>query len=274
MPELSPDPFVVFGAPRSGTTYLRQVLDSHPEVSMTNEHRVFEWLRQSLELCDDDRAVFNHRERLRSWLVADLPRRLRAYYREAAPAARWWGDKNPHYAAHPETVAVLRRCYPGARLVHIVRDPRAVVASLLRKRKDDGSPWIAPEEAHTMVVGHVDNASRCVAEAGSQLGYELRYEDLVADDEGAARQLFAWLGVPFAREVEEFCRGQAASRTAFSGPTTSLAAAGTDAHDAWSAAVPAQDQRRSLQFLAPVLLRFGYEDRSSLDERNRALPGG
>jgi len=38
--------------------------------------------------------------------------------------------------------------------------------------------------------------------------------------------------------------------------------------------VPAQDQRRSLQFLAPVLLRFGYEDRSSLDERNRALPGG
>ncbi len=272
MSQLCPDPIVVLGAPRSGTTYLRQVLDSHPEVAMTNEHRVFEWLRRSLELCDDDQAVFEHRDRLRGWLTADLPRRLRAYYEEVAPDARWWGDKNPHYAAQPETVETLRTCYPGARLVHIVRDPGAVVASLLRKRNDDGSVWIAAEAAHTMVVGHVDNARRCVAEAGPQLGYELRYEDLVADDEGVARRLFAWLGVPFAPAVESFCRAQSRSRTAFSGPTTALSDAGAKAHEAWSEAVPAADQRQSLQFLAPLLLRHGYEDAASLDARNRALP--
>lgn len=272
MPDPCPDPIVVFGAPRSGTTYLQKVLDSHPEVAITNEHRVFEWLQRSLELCDDDRAVFNHREQLRRWLTDDLPRRLRAYYRETFPAARWWGDKNPHYAARPETVATLRACYPGARLVHIVRDPRAVVASLMRKRKDSGEAWIAPEQAHTMVVGHVDNARRCVEEAGAARGYELRYEDLVADDEGAARRLFSWLGVPFAPEVEAFCRSQSTSRTAFSGPTSALADAGARAHEAWSEVVPAADQRQSLQFLAPLLLRHGYEDAASLDARNRALP--
>src|SRR5512145_363671 len=60
-PELAPDPIVVYGSPRSGTSYLQQILNSHPEVCITHETRVFEWLYQAVALADDDRFVYNHR---------------------------------------------------------------------------------------------------------------------------------------------------------------------------------------------------------------------
>ena len=39
-----PAPLIVFGAPRSGTTYLQRVLDLHPAILLTHETRVFAWL--------------------------------------------------------------------------------------------------------------------------------------------------------------------------------------------------------------------------------------
>lgn len=274
MCSLANDPIVVLGAPRSGTTYLRQILDSHPRIAMTNEFRVFEWLRRAIALSDDPRAMLEGREPFVAWLGEELPARVRSYYARLAPDARWWGDKNPHYAEQPATLKAIRSWYPGARFVHIVRDPRAVVTSLLRKHHADGTAWVHAEEAHVMVATHQRNATQFVAECGEGTGRELRYEDLVGDDEAVARDLFAWLEVPFAPEVERFCREQRQRRTSFSGPTTDLSQAGSrDAtRAAWSETVPPAHQRDSLQFLAPLLLAYGYEDEASLDALNRALP--
>jgi len=75
-------------------------------------------------------------------------------------------------------------------------------------------------------------------------------------------------------EGAQFCRSQRTGRTAFSGPTSDLGEAGSRAaaQRAWAAALPAAALRDSLQFLAPHLLRFGYETPTSLDACNRALP--
>jgi len=35
--ELAPDPIIVYGAPRSGTTYLEQILNAHPAIFISHE---------------------------------------------------------------------------------------------------------------------------------------------------------------------------------------------------------------------------------------------
>lgn len=271
---LAEDPILVLGAPRSGTTYLRTILDCHPEVVLTNEVRLFGWLHRAIAATNEELAVFEQREPFTAHLRQELPDVLRRYYRQLDRGARWWGDKNPHYAESETTLRTTTDLFPGTRFVHIVRDPRAVVASLMRKQHADGRPWIGAEDAHVQVVNHVLTASRFGRSQDPEHYLELRYEDLVADDVGVARRLFAWLDIPFAAEVEQFCRQQAIERSPISGPTSDLASAGNHsaAIAAWAAVVPLADQRRSLQFLTPILLQFGYETPASLDAENRRLP--
>ena len=242
---------------------------------MSNEVRLFEWLHRALALTDDDKVLLEERAAFRAHLEAELPALIRRYYAERSPGARWWGDKNPHYAESPATMPALVRLFPGVRFVHIVRDPRAVLASLLNKRNADGTPWIThPEYAHTLVANHLDFAENQRQASGPAAFYELRYEDLVRDDEGVARQLFDWLGIPFADAVARFCRGQQKQRTSFSGPTSDLARAGDrdTAQAAWSAVAPPAQQRASLGFLGPYLLRYGYETEASLAAIVATLP--
>lgn len=268
------DPIVVLGAPRSGTTYLREIIDSHPQIAMTNEVRLLEWLHRSLLETKDDRALFAQREAFVEFLLKELPDMVRRYYRNLAPEARWWGDKNPHYAEHEATLQTISTVFPGTRFIHIVRDPRAVIASLLSKTHDDGAPWIEAQDAHVLVGTHLGNASKFGAGHDDALFHEIRYEDLVADDEGMARSLFEWLEIPFVPEVVDFCQAQSAARTGFSGPTSDLEKVGDpeSAKNHWASVIPPGDQRRSLQYLAPYLLKFGYETRESLDAAYRALP--
>lgn len=271
-PGLNPDPILVFGAPRSGTTYLREILDAHPDVAMTNEFRVFSWLHAAVAaLPDDDARVFEHRDAFVLQLQRELPDLLRRHYAAIAPLAKWWGDKNPHYAQDPAILQSALQLFPGARFVHIHRDPRAVIASLLRKRHADGRPWIGLEAAHAMVADHVRNALEFERQVGPARCLRVCYEQLVADDEAGARAVFAWLEIPLAEPVLELCRRQRERRTAFSGPTSDLRRAGSKAQAiaAWRGTVPVPRQAESLQFLGPLLLELGYEDAASLAELQR-----
>lgn len=273
--ELRDDPILVYGAPRSGTTYLQQIFDAHPEVAMTNEFRVFTWLHRAAVVSPaDDDCVFESREPFVRFLGEQLPDLVRRHYRALAPGAKWWGDKNPHYAQDPAILRTVAALFPAARFVHIHRDPRAVIASLLRKKHADGTPWIGLEDAHVLVVGHVRNALQFHREVGAERAFVLCYEQLVADDEGKAGELFRWLGIPMAPLVLDLCRHQRDRRTAFSGPTSDLGRAGSRAQAVadWRAALPVGRLRESLQFLAPILLELGYETEASLDAENRSIP--
>ncbi|GHD53924.1 hypothetical protein GCM10010317_037380 [Streptomyces mirabilis] len=67
---------------------------------------------------------------------------LRAYAEEHGKVRR--GDKRPAYALH---VAEIQRLFPDAQFVHLVRDGRGCVASLLRMQRTGPS-------AHPRRTGH------------------------------------------------------------------------------------------------------------------------
>lgn len=66
-PRQHPSPLIVFGAPRSGTTYLNGILNRHPQVFIAHETRLFAWLHRACRtLTRDEHLLLNHREESRS----------------------------------------------------------------------------------------------------------------------------------------------------------------------------------------------------------------
>jgi glycosyltransferase involved in cell wall biosynthesis len=253
------DPIIVYGAPRSGTTYLIRILNAHPEVFVTHETRLFVWAHESLKsLTESDDALLSERQRFIGHLRATYPDMIRDFYRQLGPKARYWGDKNPHYAS-PENQGCLDtilELFPGARFLHMVRDGRDVVTSLIRKRHDNGDPWIDFEGAHRVWTGHLDIGTDFGRLLVPEQYLELRYEELIRDDVGVARTVFEHLDIPFADEVVRFCERQQVERTPFSGPTRDLNR-GARASE-WGSVLTAEQQARSLDLLSPHLVRHGY----------------
>jgi hypothetical protein len=264
--EKEKSPIIVYGAPRSGTTYLRQLLSQHPKVFISNETRVFVWLHESLNvLTKEFHALYSERQRFVEHLREAYPELIRDFYRTLAPRARYWGDKNPHYAAPHnqgclETIATL---FPGTRFIHIVRDGRDVVSSNMLRG------WINFENSHSEWIGHVDIGSAFGASLPPSQYFELRYEDLVQDDVGFAHQLFDFLGIEMRPKVVEFCEAQQEKRTPLSGPTRDL---GSDvASSAWERLLAPDQRLCSLELLGEHLVRYGYESEASLAKAKREL---
>ena len=79
----------------------------------------------------------NHRRRFLARLVADPPGVIERNHLSlgAQPGMRW-EDKHPHYAdpkTDPHCLDTIDLVFPGSRFVHVIRDGRAVVASIVWK---------------------------------------------------------------------------------------------------------------------------------------------
>lgn len=202
------------GCPRSGTTLLQLMLHRHSRIAIPPENRFVLPGYQRRKEFGDLREPAN-RARLAAWIVdrpgskfsdlgldADHIRTavttgpptlsgafeivLRAY------AARFgkprWGDKRPAYLAN---VDMVRRLFPAAQLVTIVRDGRDCAASLKempwQRRKDMAN--LAAQWAY-----NVDCGKRAKRRLPADSYHELRYEDLVADPAGTLTSLCEFLG--------------------------------------------------------------------------------
>jgi SAM-dependent methyltransferase len=262
----------MFGAPRSGTTYLQRVLDLHPDVYLTHETRVFAWLHAAIQVLPaNDQYVVTERDRFVAHLRATLPDVMRGFYAQLEPGTRYWGDKNPHYAdpANRGCLALTAELFSGAHFVNIVRDGRDVVASLLRRKHEDGQPWVDFEAAHRTWITHLEIGRTFGARQTPDSYLEIRYEEFVGDDVKGARELCDFLGVDLHPDVERFCAAQASERTPLSTPTRT--AIGDVASSDWASVLSVDEQRRSLELLGPHLVHLGYETEESLAEQRHAL---
>ena len=273
-------PIIVYGAPRSGTTYLREVLCSHPEVFISDEAWVFLWVHQSAtalgEQIQDRRRRWpwgdpapaprlRNVEELGEYLDDAYPELVRGFYRALDPHARYWGDKHPSYLTdqEPGCLETILELFPDARFVHIVRDGRAAAVSATQKG------WLAFDAGLRWWQGCVDRGSAFGRRLPPNRYFELRYEDLVADDVGAARELFAFLDIAMHPAVERFCRAQREARTPVSAPTRDLRQGAE--RSVWEEALTPLQRRQSLDIAADHLVRYGYETEASLAEQERRL---
>ncbi len=129
--------FFVFGHARSGTTLLARLLRLHPEVHCNYQAHFFTRppLLQSL-VADEEIGAWLSRRSNRWNRGRDLsPVVLRVVgdfilEREARlKGKRIVGDKSPNSLMHGESVRLMHKLYPEARLIFIVRDGRDAAVS-------------------------------------------------------------------------------------------------------------------------------------------------
>jgi hypothetical protein len=195
-------PIFVVGAAGSGTTLLRLILDSHPNISIGPETAI-------MRLVLAHRWVPYHQHGNRWWKRLGLSEKevdigLRdlygGFFEHAArrQGKKRWGEKTPFHVWH---MAEIARVFDDAVFVGIIRHPAASIASTLTRFRF----------SMAMAVNWWLRMNRVLVHDGTALGDRLaltRYEDLVADPEGVLRELLEWLDEPWSPAVLEHHRVQ------------------------------------------------------------------
>lgn len=110
------------------------------------------------------------------------------------PKSRWV-DGTPEYSLY---ICGLRKLFPDAKFVHIVRDAKDVVHSLLNFRPDGPLAFVETEQqAYEYWLRTVQACVQAEQALGSQVVHRLRYEDLTHRPEWAIRDVLEFLGEPY-----------------------------------------------------------------------------
>lgn len=204
-------PIFIAGADRSGTTLMFALLSSHPDVSMvrrTNMWRYFHHRygdlgdRGNLDRCLGDMVRYRRMrhlqpdiDRVRREFLGGAPTygRLFALFHEhnarRAGKSRW-GDKSLHTEHYADRVFSE---FPGARILHMVRDPRDRYASVRQRHERNRSR-----------VGAATGRWLASIRAGrrNQRFYPdryllVRYEDLARHPEATLRRVCAFVDLEY-----------------------------------------------------------------------------
>ena len=171
------------------------------------------------------------------------------------------GEKTPAHLGYAET---LLAWFPGARVVHMMRDPRAIYVSELRRRMErpESAPyrWLVrvPPAFRAFVLVQVSLAwavavgrHRRLARAFPEAYRLLRFEDLVAAPESSLDALCAFLGVePEPRMLEQ--------RVISKGANAGQAGFDAEAADRWRASIGSLGQRAITALVGGRLGEMGY----------------
>jgi tetratricopeptide (TPR) repeat protein len=196
------------GHPRSGTTLLEQVLDSHPEIISAEETEVFQndAYGRLMQNHPDEVAMF---QGLATATLETLQKSRENYFRSMNLALgqpvgpRLLIDKNPSYTF---LTPALARIFPEIKFIIALRDPRDVVLSCFMQNL----PLNQVGAAFLTLAGSADeynclmNTWRTMAPRLSNPWLEVRYEDMVEDLEAVARKTLDFLGVPWDASVLGF----------------------------------------------------------------------
>ena len=275
-------PVFIVGANRSGTTLLRLILNTHSTLAIPEEviyldsyiagAAIEEW--QSPELSPAAYQAFVDRfiaTRQEVWpeldpvllreAILDGPHDLRQPYKIALEqwAAHYgktqWGEKTPGNLFY---VDILLEMFPDARFIHLVRDPRAGVASMQKVDFFPNDVVFNALNRHKHDIAGADFLRESVP--ATQRG-TIRYEDLVSDTEATVRTVCEIAGLNFERamlgfheEADRYMKTEAAQ----SFNATATRPVSPKRLDKWRDQLNTREVAIVETVCAPVFKRYGY----------------
>jgi hypothetical protein len=225
-----PPPLLILGVSRSGTTLLRVMLDRNSQLAVPDESFFVPLLADRHLLRVDPDEFMDDLCRLktvRDWGVPLDKVRARLTDRMAigrAIAAIYevyaeehgkprWGDKTPMYMRH---LSLLRRLFPDAQYVHLIRDGRDAAVSFLSMPAGIAfETWAHPRRPAAFASlwrTEVAAARRHGQRLGPGRYLEVRYEDLVADAERSLRRVCSFAGLPYEPAMPDYAGSESKER--------------------------------------------------------------
>jgi hypothetical protein len=215
------EPIFIVGCPRSGTTLLQCMLEAHPEIAIPQETSFLNLSRFHLLQRKRDPEKISHKEFEQMFLqsrhfarlnipiqhvqdeLASIPdpkwhsvwiATLRAYQKKRGK--KYIGEKTPHHILHIEEIF---RIFPQSKVLLLIRDPRAVVASLL---KTDFSP---KSTADCSMQWLTLNASGLhYSQIYPQNIFPIKYENLVSCPKDTLLAICHFLQIPFNNSMLDY----------------------------------------------------------------------
>jgi len=206
---------VIVGVPRSGTTLLRLMIDSHTELAIPPETGFLPALAELDPAIDCAATAWALITGFETWPDFHLdPLALRDAFERAQPcspalaartfyqlyAARFrkirWGDKTPNYGTAIDRISAL---LPEARFVHLIRDGRDVAVSVRNLQFAPGGTVEALAEDWSARIARTRELGR---RANHYL--EIRYESLVTTPESTLRTVCGFLDLRFDPSLLEY----------------------------------------------------------------------
>jgi Sulfotransferase family len=208
---ICPNPVFIIGSPRSGTTVLARSLAQHSELWTSGESYVLFHLYGPPNFAERvfDRAMaipgprwLRREEVSREEFFAYVGMSINALMTNRSEGRRWI-DHTPVYTLIADRLAEV---FPGASFIHILRDGREVVNSMLNFADSLADPAAARFVDQAMAWArdmrsgcdtwrnHVETAM-AFCDQHTDRATVVRYEDLVAEPQEAFRNLHRFLGI-------------------------------------------------------------------------------
>jgi hypothetical protein len=207
-------PVFVVGSPRSGTSILTWCLGQHPNMFPVPESNWMGDFAVNTAVCHQvgsargERAILSAMEIDRDEFFAQFGRsinqliithrenldRKRKVRRSSEPRTRWV-DGTPEYSTH---IFALRKLFPAAVFIHIVRDVREVVRSMLNFHRVAGTLLVANEEqAYKYWLRTVSACVQAEQAYGAKIVRRFRYSALIDNPESGIRSLLEFVDEPY-----------------------------------------------------------------------------
>lgn len=215
--------FFIGGAPRSGTTWLQSLLDSHPDISCRGEGLFWKTIAEPLERMMQERrktleaknnSIFRHSggyplpESQDTEFLLRTAILLALHQQCAGNAYRAIGEKTPENVFFfPQ----LKRMFPAAKFIGIARDPRDVLTSAWhffrppRSQENEDANKVdfirlalpsLQQGTRTMLALQEQHQSDCTI---------ITYERMLEAPALIAEQLFRFLGVSYSADLVAAC---------------------------------------------------------------------
>jgi len=276
----------VLGCAKSGTTWLADLLDAHPQIVIRGEGG-FAWrlhpiLAQAFQAFNEHQKKMQPIARLRdidlllaarAIIDGQFTRYLAESNRDPL-SIRIIGDKTPQ---HSVGIPLLNHLYADARFVHILRDPRDVATSAWfhfgRNESRSFEQYIEYFITQAWPI-NVQSARRDGTPLSNRF-FELRYEDLRAEPTGLLARLLTFLQVDADDAVIRACVDKASFERKSGGrppgqkDNNSFYRSGTTGD--WRNHIPVELAEACCAKIAPLMKACGYDPQSTPAESLQPL---
>lgn len=285
----------IIGNPRSGTTLLRLILNSHSKISVSPECGFIVWLFEKYgNWCTSDSSDPSRRAQFVADLVsckkfdtwklsgsqldgriarqcppdyAALCSLVHSTYAEAnSRTVDFWGDKNNFHVNHLDFLNAL---FPNAYFIHIVRDGRDVACSyrevMASKSKSPYFPNLATDVGSIAAEwsANVLRVAQFLSLIASSRSQTLRYEDLVESPERSIQALCAGLGLAYEPTMKDFYSNNLANQVepaeTMDWKMRTLEPISTKTVGRYQQALSSSELAEFDQFAHAALATFGYQ---------------